>query len=133
MQTKMSQNQQLSLAQRVFVLLISLLPLAFSIFIGRMIKAESQLYFQIGLLAITVIAVIAAYIYQSKKRLTINQFYSFLFAFIFLIIFLLNSAISAFISVDSERFKMRSVLAIISICVFVVIRFIAKNRKPSNQ
>ena len=115
MQTKMSQNQQLSLAQRVFVLLISLLPLAFSIFIGRMIKAESQLYFQIGLLVITVIAVIAAYIYQSKKRLTINQFYSFLFAFIFLIIFLLNSAISAFISVDSERFKMRSV--IVSVCL----------------
>lgn len=123
----------MSLVQRISVFFISLLPLVLSIFIGRMIKAESQLYLQVGLIAITAIAVIAAYVYESKKNLKLNQFYSFLFAFIFLIIFLLNSAISAFISIDSERFKMRSVVAIISISVFVVIRFISKNQKASNQ
>ncbi len=128
----MNQNQQLSLAQRIYVLFISLLPLALSILIAELVKAENQIYYQLALLAITACTVVVMYVNRSKKSQNLNYFYSFLFAFIFLIILGLNWLIAEFVSVDSERFKMRSVIAIISISVFVVIRFIVKNGKANN-
>ena len=83
MQAKMNQNQQLSLAQRIYVLFISLLPLALSILIAELVKAENQIYYQLALLAITACTVVVMYVNRSKKSQNLNYFYSFLFAFIF--------------------------------------------------
>lgn len=129
----MNQNQQLSLIQRIYVLFISLLPLALSILIGKLVKTENQIYYQIALLAITACTVVFMYVNRFKKSQNLNYFYSFLFAFIFLIILGLNWLIAEFVSVDSFRFKLRSVIAIVAIVIFVFVRLFAEKQNTINN